>query len=96
MSVKLGTVIQKFTNSPLQLELLLFPDKLKTAKISAALKKRHQEVFDKMFDSFHVFSTQSWKVSFEAAAQAVPGRAPDLAMTHLGATSGAGFFHNRE
>ena len=45
----LGTTIQKFSNAPLQLELLLFPEKIKTAKISAALKKRHQEVYDQMF-----------------------------------------------
>lgn len=48
-TVKLGTTVQKFSNAPLQLELLLFPEKIKTAKISPALKKRHQEVYDNMF-----------------------------------------------
>tara|TARA_R110000851_G_scaffold146204_2_gene285819 strand:+ start:4382 stop:5374 length:993 start_codon:yes stop_codon:yes gene_type:complete len=49
--VKLGTTIQKFSNAPLQLELLLFPEKLKNAKISAGLKKQHQEVYDQLFYS---------------------------------------------
>ena len=41
--VKLGSVIHKFSNSPLHLELLIFPDKLKTSKLSSAQKKQHQE-----------------------------------------------------
>lgn len=48
-TVKLGTVIQDFTHKPLQLELLLFPEKISTAKISKALKARHQKVYESMF-----------------------------------------------
>ena len=49
--VKLGNVIQKFSNSPLHLELLLFPEKLKNSTLTSTQKKRHQEVYSQLFYS---------------------------------------------